>query len=268
MVDREKLGNYLKILQELKGESEKLVSDINGGTEAEEIILDSDLDAHPVMHTLLKKFCTGSESHKMAVLIRQYNDIIDEINTECKDIIPKKLKLKKLYPFALYFTNILKKRSYTISMECKKLIHLLQPYFSEIDKETENRLDILRNEIPKLSDMDKYVDIKKNLETAIIECEARHFLSSAMITSRIIRYCIERINGRDINEKIKFLKNENLIKYKDEEAHILKANHISRNILSHDISKYVENPEDAVSLIGDGIKILKIIDGLEKCEEG
>jgi len=65
--------------------------------------------------------------------------------------------------------------------------------------------------------------------------EYGHYLATALIASRVIRYIIDQIPGRNDEEKLENLTRLNIInkKRKDEKKRFIHASRLSRNFLSH-----------------------------------
>jgi len=77
----------------------------------------------------------------------------------------------------------------------------------------------------------------------------------------VIIYAIAQLPGGSTEEKIKFLTEKGMIeKTKDNvyESFIFKADKKARNFSSHDI-KVFPTASEAISLIGDAIKILRFL---------
>jgi len=148
-----------------------------------------------------------------------------------------------------------------ICIECDMAIGILSASILPISSEDMDKLGKLRKE---LSEVGASLDInyEKNLSEAILEQEKGHFLASALITARVINYTLDQIEGRNIDEKIKNLRDKGIIKKvekekTDEEEFIIKANKKARNIFSHDI-KIFANPSESLSMLGDCVRLLRM----------
>jgi len=134
----------------------------------------------------------------------------------------------------------------------------------EVKPEVLDKLASLREGLEKLVDIGLDVVVERNLKEAIEEVEHGHNLASAMISSRIIRYIIDKIPGGRDEEKIENLVQKGLIPRdrKDEQKQLLTALRLSRNFLSHriDISPEVE---DTLMLLGGAFKLSKILTKLK-----
>jgi hypothetical protein len=111
------------------------------------------------------------------------------------------------------------------------------------------------------------IEYEKNMSEAISEQERGRCLASALITSRVINHTIDQIEGKDIEAKVGFLQDQNVIpkgkEGEDDKAFVLKASKKARNVFSHDI-KIFANPSDSIGLLGDCVKLLRIMAQLEK----
>jgi hypothetical protein len=94
----------------------------------------------------------------------------------------------------------------------------------------------------------------------IREYEKGHYLASALISSRVIIYSLDKIPGKTDEEKVKRLRSKGKIEKnrKDLEQQFLKASKKARNFFSHDI-KVFASPEEALSLLSDSIRIVKLV---------
>jgi hypothetical protein len=145
-------------------------------------------------------------------------------------------------------------------IECNVIIGSLKGEISGLSSNQLDKLGHLKNEI---SDVCKNLDInfEKNLNKSIELSEKGHFLGSALITSRVVDYILNKIKGENINQKIKTLIDSGAIKKDDDKTkeQIIKANKKSRNYLNHRIDTFAE-PSDALSLLGDCVTLLKIFE--------
>jgi hypothetical protein len=148
-----------------------------------------------------------------------------------------------------------------ICIECDMAIGILNASILPISSEDMDRLSKLREELSAVSaSLD--VNYEKNLTEAIVEQEKGHFLASALITARVIEYILDQIEGKDINEKIKNLRDKAIIgkvekRKADEEEFIIKAEKKARNIFSHEIKNFV-NPSESLSMLGDCVRLLRM----------
>lgn len=155
-----------------------------------------------------------------------------------------------------------------IHIECEKGIEVMQSIVVLIPKEELDKLNSLREQLEKLTGELDDINYEKNVTKAIDEYVAGHTLASALVSSRVIIYALDKIPGKDAEDKVKFLDEKKIIdkKGKDPSEFILKANKKARNFFSHDIKAFPD-PSDAHSLLGDAIAILRIIAKLEEASK-
>ncbi|MHA1593934.1 MAG: hypothetical protein ACTSXX_04240 [Candidatus Baldrarchaeia archaeon] len=134
-----------------------------------------------------------------------------------------------------------------------------------IGPEIIDELKLLRQELEKLAEKGLDVILGRNIKYAIDELEHGHYLASAMISSRVIRYIIDKIPGRTDEDKIKYLVQRGLIPKdrRDEERSLLTALRISRNFLSHRVDMLPE-VEDALMLLSGTFKLSRVFMKLEE----
>lgn len=142
--------------------------------------------------------------------------------------------------------------------ECDKALGVLQKLASlPLTPEVIDKLTSLRQELEKIS-----IDInyEKNLKEAIKEYEQGHYLASALISSRVIIYSLNKIPGKTDEEKLNFLAEKGKIEAGrgDLRKQFIKASKEARNFFSHDI-KIFATPEEALSLLSDCVRIVKLV---------
>lgn len=125
-----------------------------------------------------------------------------------------------------------------------------------LSENNQNRLDFLLEEIEGMKG-----EVKGNIFSNLIEAkntlEKSSFLGSSLISGKIIRASFDKIEGKDINEKIESLKKLGLVREKDGEESLLKANHYGRNLASHDL-EVMPTASEALSFLSEAVKIVKI----------
>ena len=126
-----------------------------------------------------------------------------------------------------------------------------------LSETTLDKLDSLSEELDNLKEK-LSEESYNNLKEATDSFEKGCFLGSSLISGRVIRSCLDKINGKDINEKIDSLKEIALIQEKGGKDSIFKSNHFGRNLTSHDLN-IMPTSSEAISYLGDAIKIAKII---------
>lgn len=122
---------------------------------------------------------------------------------------------------------------------------------------TLNKLDSL---IEELKGMEKSIaqNIYSHLVLATESFEKGCFLGSSLISGKILITSLNMIDGKDINDRIEELKKYNLVREKDGEDSLIKANHYGRNLTTHDL-KIVPSSSEAISYLGEAIKIAKLV---------
>jgi hypothetical protein len=145
-----------------------------------------------------------------------------------------------------------------ISIECENVIGFLNAAITPLSPEDVDKLNKLRSELAEVTTkLD--INYEKNLTEAINEQEKGHSLASALITARVLNYIIDQIEGKTVEDKIKFLQDKNIIEKGEEvKAFVIKASKKARNVFSHDI-KIFANPSDSLSMLGDCVKLLGIL---------
>jgi hypothetical protein len=145
-----------------------------------------------------------------------------------------------------------------VAIECDHIIGALNTIIFPLTPEEVDKLNALRKEAGEVT-MELESAYGMNLEEAINECEKGHHLASVLITSRIIRYTLDRIEGKLIEEKINFLRVKGTIEKGREDitASIIKSDKEARDHLSHIINIFPRS-SDALALLGDCVKLLKI----------
>jgi len=149
-------------------------------------------------------------------------------------------------------------------VECDRISISLDEEVSQFSTTQLDKLDNLKKEVTKVCE-NLDINFEKNLEKSITLSECGHFLGSALITSRVIDYILDKIKGNDINEKIKTLIELGVLKKDDDKTkeQIIKASKKSRNYLNHRIDTFAE-PSEALSLLGDCVILLKIFEMTQK----
>ena len=145
-----------------------------------------------------------------------------------------------------------------VIIECEKALGTLNKMASPaLTPDEIDRLGSLRQELEKISDI-TYV---RALEEAIGEYEKCHHLASALISSRMIVFSLDKIlPGKSDEERVQHLVQVGKIEKsrEDVQRQIIKAGRKARNFLSHDIGIFPK-PEEALSLLGDCVTIVKLV---------
>lgn len=126
-----------------------------------------------------------------------------------------------------------------------------------LSEDTQDKLNSLSEE---LTNIKSYLseDVYNNLIKGKSEFENGGFLGSSLISGRIIKVSLDKIGGKDINEKISTLNKLVLLREKDGEQALVKANHFARNLTSHSLD-IMPTASEAISYLAEAIKISKIV---------
>ncbi len=132
-------------------------------------------------------------------LINSYNDLINLV---------EKVGGIKLRILTVTHDNIGKVRGILreLRVECDRAIGTLEEKISYIPLAEKIKLEPLKEELSKISAEIKNVYLEKNIKNAINEIEVGHNLSAWLIAGRVIRYILQNIPGKTLDEKITFLK--------------------------------------------------------------
>jgi len=182
------------------------------------------------------------------ILVDEYNDSISEV----RKIVEISFTSVDIATTRANAKGVLRQ----IETQCEKAIRGLRSHLSPISAEEQDRLSKYRSEIEDLaSELDK--KFVKNMNKTIDVFEEGHYLASTLISSRMVTYLIDRIPGEDDEEKADFLEKKGMIEESDEESFLIKVKRQARNYFSHDIKAYPDS-SDALSLLGDSVKLLKL----------
>jgi len=123
-----------------------------------------------------------------------------------------------------------------------------------------DKLCSLKRELDYLEQKGLDITIVRNLREVIMEAEQGHHLASAMISSRVIRYVIDRIPGKTDEEKIKYLTGRGVVPkdQKDKQRQVMSVMRLSRNFLSHRIDLFPDSG-NVLILIGGAFNLAKIV---------
>ena len=157
----------------------------------------------------------------------------------------------------------------SLIIECTKALGIIKSSMKyNLSDNEKDKIDAIRKQI---SLMHLSTLVEKNIIEAINNFESGNFLASALITSRVISYAINKfpteylpdkkvfIKKGSTEEKIKFLIDNNIIdkEQKDQKLRTVKYIKKARDFLVHDLNVSPE-ASDAVSLLGDCLDVLKI----------
>lgn len=140
---------------------------------------------------------------------------------------------------------------------CDMVTGMIRESITPISSKEAARLESLREQLREISLSTHLPEIEyfnKNIEEAMREYERGSFLASALITSRVVIYILEQLEGETDLDKVGSLIEKGIIprKRKDVSESILKACRKARNYSSHDI-KIFPQASDSISLLGDCI---------------
>jgi len=155
-----------------------------------------------------------------------------------------------------YDTEVPQKGLRQLIVNCDKIIRALSA--TTLSTEEIDKLNYIRKEVSELCE-NLDVNFEKNLNKAIQEAEKGQFLGSALITSRVVEYILDKFDGERTDEKIEFLISKGIMdkERNDVKEAIIKASRKARIFLSHRIDTFVES-SDALALLGDCVKLLGI----------
>jgi regulator of replication initiation timing len=201
------------------------------------------------------------------IIINEYNKTIEQFDVLLRKFGFNLVQIKLIKPVydKMYEENIVYSvdpKLLRITLASDKILLALQQYVIPLSQEIVKQLSSLREEVDNLRGSINEI-LYNNLIMNFEEFEANHFLASTLISGRIISHELDKIPG-NVNEKIQNLKSKSVINKDDDvtEGFIIKANKRSRDLESHDIS-FMPNPSDAIGIIGDIIKIVKIVNKFE-----
>jgi len=120
------------------------------------------------------------------------------------------------------------------------------------EPEVLDRLSSLRRELDELEERGLDLDVAKTLREAVDEAEQGHHLASAMISSRVVCYLMDKIPGKDDDEKVKHLVERGIVPRdrKDIRKQMITSMRLSRNLLSHRVDLFPSSGEMLVLLGG------------------
>ena len=206
--------------------------------------------------------------NQINVLIDEYNLLADKMNQIlAQEGIDETLKPTKKIN---YNWDQMKEDGVVYSTE-SKLLHLIfgsakiLSFLREgvaLPEQTINKLSSINKELEEIKEELPY-NVYTNLKESKDEFERGGFLGSSLVSGKTIRVCLDKITGKDINQKIENLKKLDLVRDKDGVDSLIKANHYGRNLTSHDLDIFPTSSE-AISYLGEAIKIAKLSANFEK----
>src|SRR3989344_3436868 len=204
-------------------------------------------------------------------LIIEYNWLVSHIN-DLLDEVGFSFKLEEVKIIDANFEKIRGENTYPqidrklmhISMKCNRVLSILKNTATST-KDIKNKYDDLRKEIKELEKELPSIVIR-DLYEAFEEFELNKSLGAVLICGRLIVFHLDKIKG-NINEKVNELKNKGLLVEKGSSEFIFKADKGVRELFSHDLN-YFPSPSETISLLGDTVKIVKIITSYQRKIEG
>lgn len=123
-----------------------------------------------------------------------------------------------------------------------------------------DRLDSIRKELEDFEEKGLDLNLIKNIQIAIEEAEQGHYLASAMISSKAIRYILDQIPRKNDGEKVQYLVDQGIIKKdrKDEQKQLMSSMRLSRNFLSHRIDIFSDSG-NVLMLIGGAVTLSRFL---------
>ncbi|GEM_PF-4049996 len=207
---------------------------------------------------------------KINVLIRQHDSIVDKVNRLFKEESIDE-NLEKINEIKAKWDEIYAGTVYPIEGKLLRLIFgagKILCFLREgivLPEQTIDRLSSLTTELEEIKNKISS-DLYNNLKEAKDDFERGGFLGCSLISGRVIRVCLDKIPGKDINERVDYLRNKNLIRDKDGKHIILKADHFGRNVTSHDLSEFPTSSE-SLAFLAEAIRISKIIIDINEGQE-
>jgi hypothetical protein len=142
--------------------------------------------------------------------------------------------------------------------------------FKPIKEKTETdkgKIDLLRKDLNNLKTEEK---IRKNLEIALNEAEFGHELACGIISARVIVDRLEKINGKNDEERLANLVSLNIIdnteSSKFSSKAFLESSRAGRNAVNHQVS-WFPNGAESLSLLSSAFRMTEWVSKYEKEKE-
>lgn len=203
----------------------------------------------------IKKHIQNRTFDHSDTIIEKFNEAAYNFNS-----IKEKYKINSIILFEYGVSRYDESTLIKISIDCDKVLGVLETLNTSLPKEELDKLTSLREELIDISEHLPEINFEKNMSEAIKEYENKHYLASALISSRVIVGTLEKIPGKTDEDRIKFLQEKGFIKEKelDSKKSLTKAIREARNMFSHNVSIF-PNPSDTITLLGDSVKLLNIL---------
>jgi len=212
----------------------------------------------------------SSLCEEVDIIIKEYNWIIPHLNHFLKErgFSFELIELKSINP---NFEEMNEKNTYPaidrkliyISLNCNKILSIIKNLFTPT-KENKKNFEELKKEIEDIGE-ELPKNILNNIDEAIKELELDKKLGAVLICGRIIIFNLNSIPG-NLNEKIEEMRKIGILGARGSEEWIIKAEKKARDLFAHDLN-YSPEPSDAISILGDMIKIVKIVKEYHKLKE-
>lgn len=219
----------------------------------------------------MQHLVTPSHGHKLAhcqlcyqvnEIVEEYNYIIPSINSFFSNI-GVNLEMKEINKIQQSWDNI-KEGSFAsvddyltrISLKCSRILSVLEN-LATTTQETKNKFEDLKKELKELGKILPN-NVMKNLYVALEEFELNRLLGTTLICGRLAIFHLDSIPGKEIDKQIEELKKIGLLTTRGSEENVLKANKKLRGLFAHDLN-YFPSPSDTLSILGDTISIVKIV---------
>jgi len=199
-----------------------------------------------------------NEIEEAVNLISQYNSLNIKGLMKVKSIYrDEKMSSFNLEEVMVHLNSILREIQDVYSY----LNLYLRPNLSDIEK---GKIDLLRKDFDSLETEEK---IKKNLEIALMEAESTHELACGIISARVIVERLEKIEGKNDEERLtklvelKIIDNTESSKFSSKA--FLDASRSARNAVSHK-NGWFPNGAESLSLLSSAFRMTEWVSKYEK----
>ncbi len=228
-----------------------------------------------------KHFLAGTHGNKMAhvelceqtdEIIKEYNWVVPKINNFLTDLeIEAKIedipliskKWEEIKDKGLY--SLVDDKLRKISLKCNRVLSIIKNIATST-KDIKNQFNDLKKEIGGLKKEGVDDNTIKNLNQALIEFEYNHLLSTVLVCGRIGIFYLDSIPGKNIDERIKNISKEGLLKTKGSKDNLIKANRGIRGLFAHDLN-FFPIASQTLSIFGDTIGIVRIVNSYKKSNQ-
>lgn len=242
----EELESIKRNAEELIGKDEK---NLRGGQHGDKLV-----------HTAL--------CQQVDEIIKEYNLVVSSINKIFENIgVGEKLNiLSEIKPkwneVKKGTFNLVDVKLRAVSLRSGRALSILKNMATS-SRDIKNRFDELKKEISDLKKEGVEEKAIKNLNTALIEFESNHLISTVLICGRIGVFYLDTIPGMNILEKVKELTEKKILNVRGAKDNLIKANKGVRDVFAHDLN-YSPTASQILSIFGDTIEIVKIVNSYKK----